>query len=67
MSKWVNVRAISVKECMVEIKDDETEEDALKIAQDMMIDYDEFSSESVDIESIENYKRHADEIFSIPA
>lgn len=63
MSKWVNVKCVSVKEVMVCIKDSEKENDAIEFASEEMSDYEEFTAETVPSEKVEQYKRHADEIF----
>ena len=65
MTKWVNVKCTAIKEIMVEVRDDESIEDAEKIAVGEMHDYDDFESYLVDSEHIESHKRHADEIFKI--
>ena len=65
MSKWVTVRCVSSKDVMVEIENFGDQDDALKVAQSMMNDYDDFEAEDVEEKDVETYKRHADEVFSL--
>ena len=65
MSYWVNVKATSVKDVMVEIEDNEDEEAAIETAKIMMNDYESFESEIITSEFVGWYTRRADEVFKL--
>jgi len=61
MSKWVEVKIEAVHFYLVEIEDNQTEDDAERVAMDEYIeDFDEITSEPVVEKDLDLYKRNTD-------
>ena len=61
MSKWVEIRLVTFSDYLVEIKDDESQNDAEEIVSGDVFDWDEMTSKVVDdADELESLKGHTD-------